>query len=99
MTPLHFSPGCRNTFQLAMGMDELGRTFATVCYDNIVWLYSTSAASTLPVAAFTDGGSNTFPIPGSASAATFPDMTCSGTGAIANGASTSDLVYLGSTRV
>jgi hypothetical protein len=76
---------CRNTFQLAMGSDSEGRTFASVCYDNLVWLYSTTAAATHPVAAFVDGATRFVRIPGSDSAATFSNMTCMGTRGVANG--------------
>ena len=76
----------RNTFQLAMGSDVGGRTFASVCYDNLLWLYASYGTAVLPVAAFTDGVSSSVLLSGADSAATFLNMTCMGTAGLSNGA-------------
>ena len=78
---------CSNTFQLAMGSDSDGRTFATVCYDNLAWITSTSS-STLPVATFTDGVSQFTLLAGAGGTqSSFQNMPCGGTDGVANGTS------------
>ena len=74
-----------NTFQLAMGSDGQGRSFASLCYDNLVWLYATDATTTLPLAIFTDGVSSSVQPAGAASASTFLNMTCAGSNGVKNG--------------
>lgn len=71
---------CRNTFQVTMASDTDGRSFATLCYDNLV-----SAVSA--VAGFSAGdGTPGFNLYLSSSAVTAPNMTCLGTNGLFNGA-------------
>ena len=65
--------------------DDGGRSFATVCYDNLIWLYGTMSPS-LPVAAFTNGVSAYTMLAGASTAETFSRMTCAGTNGVSNGA-------------
>ena len=70
----------RNTFQLAMGSDGDGRTFATICYDNIVWLVGGTATPALTL--ITNGQGGFVSLVGASTAA----MTCGGSSGTANGA-------------
>jgi hypothetical protein len=72
-----------NTFQLSMSSDQIGRSFVTVCYDNIVF----AQGAQVPVSGINGGdGVNGFTLLWSGAVATIPNMTCLGTNGRFDGA-------------